>query len=67
MFIKAGIDEVDFVRGFKISGTFTFGGFSLTFCLGFLICFIAYLYALLAPWRMQRMVKKIRDENGANL
>ena len=67
MFIKAGIDEVHFGRGVKNFGTFTFGGLSLTFGLGFLICFICYLHELFAPWRMRRVVKKIRDENGANL
>ncbi|QFS87435.1 hypothetical protein FIU96_11320 [Marinobacter sp. THAF39] len=67
MFIKAGFNEVHFDRGLKNFGTFTFGGLSLTFGLGFLICFLGYLHVLLAPWRMQRMVKKIRSENRANL
>ena len=67
MFIKAGIDEVRFDRGFKNSGAFTFGGLALTFCLGFLVCLISYFYTVLAPWRMQRMAKKIRDENGTKL
>ncbi|GGC66453.1 hypothetical protein GCM10011362_13600 [Marinobacter halophilus] len=67
MFIKMGIDEVYFHRGVKNVGTFTFGGLSLTFGLGFLICFIGYLHELLAPWRMQKMVNKIRRENRANL